>query len=93
MSLKQLFPIDPNISFHVYIFSRLFIHSYVFLINSSFVTGRTVDNLDDKVSVSMCTKAPCRLRKRTSADVTMKFKLGLCDNVYNIVDILRLLFV
>ncbi|GJQ80222.1 hypothetical protein Trydic_g23797 [Trypoxylus dichotomus] len=36
--------------------------------------GKTVENLDEKISVSRCTKAPCRLKKGTQVDVTMKFK-------------------
>nr|XP_022917776.1 epididymal secretory protein E1 [Onthophagus taurus] len=35
--------------------------------------GRSIDDLDSKVSVSSCTKAPCKLKKGTQSLVTMKF--------------------
>lgn len=44
--------------------------------SSFFVTGAEIGDLDSKVSVTRCTKAPCRLKKGTQVDVDMKLKLG-----------------
>ncbi|KAK9700736.1 ML domain [Popillia japonica] len=37
--------------------------------------GAEIGDLDSKVSVTRCTKAPCRLKKGTQVDVDMKLKL------------------
>lgn len=40
------------------------------------VSARSIEDLNERVKIGSCNKPPCRLRKDTVVNITLKFKPG-----------------
>lgn len=69
---------EKNMTCHSILSSYLY-NKFETKINSNFllrISGRKIENLQENVKIGSCNKPPCKLKKKTTITVEIKFKPG-----------------